>query len=174
MLIPKSDCPCVCVCAWVFKDFRFSHFLITDNFIYIIMMFPIGNGFTLSSKRRSAFRFMTKHSTFQSICNCLVWCSKNQLNVGSATRRFSSHFQKTKSVPRTNSGNIFQTCNSFRESFLRPAPGPNSPPKRCLSSFSPEFQSIEDVAKYIVEEASSVMVMTGAGLSTASGIPDFR
>ena len=154
------------------RVFSISSLLSYYRLFYFYMMFPLANGFTLSSKRRSAFRFMTKHSTLQSISNCLVWCSKNQSNVGSATRRFSSHLQKTKSVPRTNSGNIFQTCNSFRESFLRP--GPNSPPKRCLSSFSPEFQSIEDVAKYIVEEANSVMVMTGAGLSTASGIPDFR
>ena len=36
------------------------------------------------------------------------------------------------------------------------------------------LKNIGDVAKFIKNEASNILVMTGAGLSTPSGIPDFR
>lgn len=39
---------------------------------------------------------------------------------------------------------------------------------------NPNLQNLEDVAKYIRDEARCIMVMVGAGMSTPSGIPDFR
>lgn len=52
--------------------------------------------------------------------------------------------------------------------------------RRLLSSLrsggeeGPPLLSVGDVAAYITDQASSVLVMAGAGISTASGIPDFR
>ncbi|CAL4258574.1 unnamed protein product, partial [Meganyctiphanes norvegica] len=37
----------------------------------------------------------------------------------------------------------------------------------------PPLNSIDDVATFIKGNASNIMVMTGAGISTPSGIPDF-
>ncbi|XP_071548442.1 NAD-dependent protein deacetylase sirtuin-3-like isoform X1 [Panulirus ornatus] len=38
----------------------------------------------------------------------------------------------------------------------------------------PTLKTIEDVAKFIKERTHNILVMVGAGISTASGIPDFR
>ncbi|XP_045101258.1 NAD-dependent protein deacetylase sirtuin-3-like [Portunus trituberculatus] len=43
-----------------------------------------------------------------------------------------------------------------------------------LGSNKPPLQDIENVASYIKQQANSILVMVGAGMSTPSGIPDFR
>ena len=45
-------------------------------------------------------------------------------------------------------------------------------PRRHLTSAS--RNDLEAVASLLVDDAKSILVMTGAGISTASGIPDFR
>ncbi|KAK8729714.1 hypothetical protein OTU49_008283 [Cherax quadricarinatus] len=39
---------------------------------------------------------------------------------------------------------------------------------------TPTLKTVTDVAKFIKERATNVLVMVGAGISTPSGIPDFR
>ncbi|XP_042864065.1 NAD-dependent protein deacetylase sirtuin-3-like isoform X2 [Penaeus japonicus] len=64
---------------------------------------------------------------------------------------------------------------SLSHNFTIKSPG--FKPQRWFShtaKSNPNLQNLEDVAKYIRDEASCILVMAGAGMSTPSGIPDFR
>lgn len=65
------------------------------------------------------------------------------------------------------------------ESFREPPPVLESPRFVFLSfhfslSLSINLHSLEAVAKYILDRKPKIVIMAGAGVSTAAGIPDFR
>ena len=123
-------------------------------------------------------------SNMVKVNSCHSFC--HQINISNAFSRLSSSYVSVLKKTNVKYNNNINKSPGWKNTFLFPRVLPISSHKRTISTNStlkkcatfPPGGSLNNDIDRIVEqlksESSNVLVMAGAGLSTPSGIPDFR